>query len=211
MSFFPINAKVECSDGPCGESTTIVVNPVSRDVTYVVVKNTTEDPHVERLVPVAKVAETTHDLIRLDCASADLAAMDPFVETRYMEFSDTEYMATTAYYGFEMPYAMPTDYSGRLVEEECVPEGQYAVHRGTHVHASDGHIGQIGEFVISPESGHLSHFIMEAGHFWDKKEITVPMLAIDRVEDDTVYLKLDKHAVSELPAVKVKRHYRGKS
>ena len=209
MSYFPVNAQVECTDGPCGESTTIVVNPISRDVTFVVVKNKTEDPATERMVPVEHVGETTHELIKLNCRSADLAAMDPFIETRYVAFSEPDYLASSAYYGFEMPYTMPADTTNRVIAEEQVPQGQVAIHRGTHVHASNGHVGEVDEFVIDPDSGHITHITLQAGHFWDKKEITVPMSAIDKVEDDTVYLTLDKNAVGELPTVKVSRHYRG--
>ena len=46
----PINAEVRCADGPCGRSTYVVIDPASRQITHVVVK---EDgfPFAERLVP----------------------------------------------------------------------------------------------------------------------------------------------------------------
>jgi hypothetical protein len=42
---------------------------------------------------------------------------------------------------------------------------------------------------------------MREGHLWGQKEITIPVSAIARVEEDTVYLKLDKAGVEALPAV----------
>jgi hypothetical protein len=37
MTDIPIKAKVECNDGPCGQSTNVIVNPVSHKVTHLVV------------------------------------------------------------------------------------------------------------------------------------------------------------------------------
>jgi hypothetical protein len=45
------------------------------------------------------------------------------------------------------------------------------------------------------------------GHLWGKKEVTIPVSAIDRIEEDTVYLKLDKKAVESLPSESVRRHW----
>jgi hypothetical protein len=39
MADFPIAAPIECSDGPCGKSTNVIVNPVNRRVTHVVVED----------------------------------------------------------------------------------------------------------------------------------------------------------------------------
>jgi|GEM_PF-4607064 len=38
MKDIPINAKVECTDGPVGRSTNVVINPVTRKVTHIAVK-----------------------------------------------------------------------------------------------------------------------------------------------------------------------------
>jgi hypothetical protein len=46
---------------------------------------------------------------------------------------------------------------------------------------------------------------MREGHLWGKKEVTIPVSAVDFADADTVYLKLDKKDVKALPAVSVKR------
>ncbi len=43
------------------------------------------------------------------------------------------------------------------------------------------------------------------GHLWGKKEIAIPMSFIERVDLDTVYLKVDKKAIDDLPAIPVNR------
>ena len=47
---------------------------------------------------------------------------------------------------------------------------------------------------------------MLKGHLWGKKDVAIPVTAVDVVEADEVYLNIDKEAVGALPAVPVKRH-----
>lgn len=49
--------------------------------------------------------------------------------------------------------------------------------------------------------------VMQGSHLWGKREVTIPMSAIDHVMADTVYPKLDRQSIEMLPTVPVKRHY----
>ena len=71
MINIPINAEVNCLDGSCGESTVVIVNPVNRSITHVVVKAQWM-PFDEYLVPIERVAETTPETISLTCTRAQL-------------------------------------------------------------------------------------------------------------------------------------------
>jgi uncharacterized membrane protein len=73
------------------------------------------------------------------------------------------------------------------------------------VECTDGHIGEVDELVRDPDSGDITYVVMREGHLWGKKEITLPVSAIDRVQDDTVYLSLDKKEVELLPSIPVQR------
>jgi hypothetical protein len=56
---FSIGSKVSCSDGVCGDLTRVVVDPVARVLTHLVV----EPKHSRgkgRLVPIALVSSTNH-------------------------------------------------------------------------------------------------------------------------------------------------------
>ena len=61
---------------------------------------------------------------------------------------------------------------------------------------------------IDPESGQFTHVVTQEGHLWGKKEIALPLSAIDRYENDTVYLKLSRADVGQLPAIPIKRSSR---
>jgi uncharacterized membrane protein len=143
----------------------------------------------------------------LRCTKNELAAMEAFVELHYIKSEPLDPEEVTASQVFMMPYTTPLDAGYIPAEVERIPPGELAVRRGTQMEASDGHIGKVGELAVEPDGGHVTHLILLRGHLWGKKEIAVPISAIDRVDEDTVYLKLDKHAVGLLPALPVRRHY----
>ena len=89
-----------------------------------------------------------------------------------------------------------------------MPEGELAVHRGDPVRATDGQVGVVGELVVDADSGHITHLVLEQGHLFGKKEITVPLDQIDHVSEGNVHLSIDKAEVKNLPTMKVKRHYK---
>jgi len=80
----PLNASVECSDGVCGRSEYVLINPVNDQMTHLVVKGNSS-PNTEYLVPVDSVTETKADTIQLRCSKAELEKMEPFIKTTYIE------------------------------------------------------------------------------------------------------------------------------
>lgn len=207
MTEIPLKAKVECVDGPCGESDIVILNPDTRQVTHFVVQDRRLPDHDQRLVPMDQVVETSHDRIRLNCTRAELASMDHFVDSHYTR---TEEEPTIDWPVDDTVRSVPraTLTAPRYAREkvEHIPPGELAVRRGTKVAAKDGNVGQVGELVVDPDSGHISHLVLEEGHLWARKEVTLPVSAIDYFLEDTVYLKLSKQEVESLPAVPIKRH-----
>ncbi len=202
----PIDADVQCTDGVGGRSTHVVLNPITRRVTHVVVK---EDsfPRLERLVPVEMVAETSPDQIRLTCSQQELHRLEAFIET---EFLPGEFPYTT--YGLNefrlWPYVLPDDEVVPL-EHERVSPGELAVRRGSHVRATDGDVGQVDEFLVDRETEHITHLVLREGHLWGQKDVLVPVSEIGQVDEDRVYLTLSKEEVASLPAIPVRRWHEG--
>jgi sporulation protein YlmC with PRC-barrel domain len=201
----PIDAAVECTDGPCGRSTYVVLNPVTRKVTHLVVKEK-DLLHIERLVPMSLVKESTPQKIHLRCNKDKLGRLEYFIETHFVP-ADPVYSGSMyeAYEGHMLwPYVIPENATIPL-EEEQVPPGELAVHRGAQVHATDGQIGRVDEFLIEPESGHITHLVLREGHLWGQRDVTIPVSAIERIQESDVYLKLDKASVEALPAIPIRR------
>jgi sporulation protein YlmC with PRC-barrel domain len=199
----PVNAEVACVDGVCGQSTYVIINPISRQVTHVVVKGK-KGLHTEHLVPIDLVADTTRDLIRLRCTRDELAKIELFTETEYVQerIPDVDYMEDVY---LVWPYHIPELNTTIPVTHQRIPHGELAVHRGARVEATDGHVGRIDEFLVDPVDTHITHLILREGHLWGQKDVTIPVSHIDRIEEDTVYLNLDKHNVGALPAIPIRR------
>jgi sporulation protein YlmC with PRC-barrel domain len=196
----PINAEVRCADGPCGRSTYVILNPTTEQVTHLVMKEE-QSPHTERLVPVTLVAETTPHLIQLRCLRGELAKLEPFIETEFVQVNLPHYVSN----GYMMlPYVIPA-VEWATVEHESIPPGELAVRRGARVEATDGHVGRVDEFLVDPKNGHITHLVLREGHLWGQKDVTIPVSQIDRIEKDAVHLKLDKRSIEALPAIPIRR------
>ena len=89
MTDIRINAKVECNDGAVGQTTNVIINPVTRKVTHIAIKDKHLPRNDTRLVPFNRVAEVTHERIRLDCSKDEVAAMPPFIEGQLIQESIT--------------------------------------------------------------------------------------------------------------------------
>ncbi len=208
----PLNAQVECTDGAYGRSEFVLVDPVADKVTDMVVKEDAS-PNTELIVPVDFVTGTVAETIQLRCSKAELKNMKPFVKTKYVEelvpgrdfgYRGGLYGLGTYYY---LPYASAARTVYESVEKQQVPPGELAISRGTRVEAKDGYIGNVDEFVVNPENGHITHLVMRKGHLWGKKDVIIPLSALGDTHDDTVFLKIDKHQIESLPTFLLQRRW----
>ena len=205
----PLKAIVDCSDGECGEVATLIFNPLNRKLTNIVV-NVDER---QILVPIEKVVSSTPERITLDCTIEELLKMEIFTETRYI-MTEMPMSYSPAYYGgmeSSVYYMDPYVTMGQQVEVPVevlhIPEGQKAIYRGMEVQATDGDAGQIGELVIDPKEGIITHFTLETGHVLGTTAVTLPLTAVARVGSEAVFLTLSKADINKLPSLPLKRSY----
>jgi sporulation protein YlmC with PRC-barrel domain len=145
-----------------------------------------------------------------------LATLDPFHRVRFVSLDDldesdkasTDVPEAQLSSAWLWPYITAEGGYGTYVNVEQIPHSELAIHRGAQVEATDGHIGQVDEFIINPENDQITHLVLREGHLWGKKDIMVPISEIERVGTDVVYLKLDKDAIERLPGMPVKRWWR---
>jgi hypothetical protein len=52
---------------------------------------------------------------------------------------------------------------------------------------------------------HITHLVLERGHLWGRRDVTIPIGAVAKVETDDVTLSLTKDWVGSLPEVAVRR------
>ena len=212
MNEIPLDVMVVCVDGECGESSHVIIESNSKKITHFVVKVGNLLESRRYLVSIDRIVRTTAKSIALDCTKQELAAMPPFTEMRFLNpithkyeplenFSDEAIASRSSYLMWSdasMLSNTPVDAFSIPLEGELIPEGEIAVHRGASVEATDGHIGKVEEFLVDPQDQHITHLVLEEGHLWGKKELTIPMSAIKQMDEEYIYLNIDKATVKSL-------------
>ena len=207
----PMNVDVYCSDGLCGRSDQVIVDPAKKQVTHLVVKQK-DTPHTEYMAPIDQVMDSTPDMIKLRCTIAELATMDPFIHIDIIQNDAKSMGYPTKDFALggnmAMGYAtFPYDPGERFtvtVKSEAVPDGEVSLTRGVHVNASDGHIGRLDGFLMDPIHGQITHLVLREGHLWGQKDVMISVAQIDHIEEDGIYLKLDKQSIGALPETPVR-------
>ena len=208
---FTIGAPAECSDGPCGAVSRVVVDPVAREVTHLVV----EPEHragLGRLVPLDMVEAGAGD-VRLRYTLAEFEKLPSAEETDFLP-GGSGYDAYEAHEAYYWPYfgleggADPALALASAVEtRDALPKGEVGVRRGEAVHASDGAIGKVEGFVVESSHGHVTHVLLQEGHLWGRKQVAIPIGAVEKI-DQGITVNLTKHEIEALPAVGVTEHHR---
>ena len=196
---FTIGAEASCTDGPCGKLNRVVIDPVARELTHLIV-GLEHSPDAPRLVPIDLVDASAAGL-QLRCTVAEFSALNPAEETQFIE-GTTEYAA----YGTEQAVFWPhygyRGTRGTEVTTDAIPPGELEVRRGDPVHATDGEIGRVQGLVIDPGSHHVTHVLLQEGHLWGRKEVSIPVGAVTKI-DDRIELNLTKKQVEGLPPVDI--------
>ena len=202
----PINVNVKCTLDVCGRSEALVINPITEKVTHIVVAEK-DYPHIQRMVPITEILETTPDSIRLRCSPEELSKMALFQETDFIHSGFLESSLPYSVPYLVWPYSL-YEIGPIQVDYEHIPANEIAIHRGTPVFAKDGKVGQVDEFLIDPKKSHITHLILREGHLWGKKDVTIPISEISKIDEDAVYLKLETKAIEKLPAIPVSRRWK---
>jgi sporulation protein YlmC with PRC-barrel domain len=207
---FIIGSEVACSDGVCGDLRRVIVDPVARAITHLVV-----EPRHRRgtghLVPIDLVVSTAKE-IRLRCTKSEFHMLEDAEETQFLPGASGEWgyeqeqMLSLPYYrlaGSGMGMGGTGMGAGpHAITSDRVPVGEVEVRRGEHVHATDGAIGRVQGLVVDPSDHQVTHVLLDEGHLWGRKRVAIPISAVKRV-DVGVRLNLTKDEVRDLPPVDV--------
>ncbi len=208
---FTIGAQANCTDGGCGHLTKVVLDPVARALTHLVVR----PPHgqgPDRLVPI-ELAEGAPGEVRLRCTRAEFDQLDPAEETQflpgshgYVPYGPAE-TGVWPYYGLGSAAmnAQIADAAPHVVTYDAVPLDEVEIRRGDHVHATDGSIGRVQGLVIEPANHHVTHVLLQEGHLWGSKQVAIPISEVRGVEPEGIRLSISRSEVENLPPVTLDR------
>jgi hypothetical protein len=204
---FTIGAEVSCTDGICGDLRRVIVDPVARAVTHLVVRPK-DRLDLDRLVPLDLV-DAVDGVIRLRCSQADFNRLKAAEETHFIPAELTGYgpgeTLAWPYYGLGPGMAgFGPDPVPPGVTYDTVPLGEVDVRRGERVHAADGSIGRVQGLVIDRGSHEVTHVLLAEGHLWGKKEVAIPIRAVTSVDpEEGIRLSLSRQEVQDLPPVDI--------
>ena len=207
---------VQCSDAPFGELVDVIVDPLSRRVTHVVVA-----PHGHRerarLVSIERV-RPAGDELAVDHSIAEVESLEPLRETAYLRAGEQIVADPDWDIGAEDVLAVPLyqemDGMGTAVDPDPhvvvsydrIPKREVEIRRSSSVISTDGHhLGHVEGFLIG--SGETADIVLERGHLWGKREVVIPAAAVERVRNDSVTLSLSKDQVAQLDVRHVHRWF----
>jgi nucleotide-binding universal stress UspA family protein len=204
---FTIGSAVLCRDGGNGELRRVVVDPVARTLTHLVVAPRRR-PGADRLVPIDLVASTEQD-IRLRCTTAEFDALEHADETHFLPhtpaslgYSEDQILSWPYFNlgGGVSGIGLGTSTRSRSIVRDRVPVGEVQVRRGEHVRATDGPIGRVQGLVVDASNHEVSHVLLDEGHLWGQRSVAIPIGAMTSIEHG-VQLNLTKDQVRDLPRV----------
>jgi hypothetical protein len=184
-TLFTIGARASCTDGVCGKLRRVVIDPVARAVTHLVV----DRDGVGRLVPLDLVDTSTGE-IQLCCTMAEFEQLDSAEKTQ-------------PFYGQAGPRLLEGTRYAPAITYDDLPPGEIAVRPDKHVHATDGDIGQVRGLAIDPGNQHVTYVLLQEGHLRGRKEVAIPVSAVTRIDGDGIWLNLTKQQVQDLPPVDI--------
>ena len=204
---YEIGVQAYCQDGECGELARVVIDPIKRAITHLVVEPL-YSRELGRLVPVNLVETATKQELHLSCTREKFDALEEAEETKFISAPSGQLgygqnqMLLMPFFGLGMGgLGMGRGASQQAVTHDKVPPGEVEVRRGQRVHAADGPIGHVRGLVVDPSDHQVTHVLLDEGHLWGKKEVSIPINAVTGVDEDGVRVSLTKAAVADLPAV----------
>ncbi|MDX6423932.1 MAG: hypothetical protein QOI67_1403 [Gaiellaceae bacterium] len=208
-----LKCAVRCTDGMFGELADVVVDPVGRRVTHLVV-----EPHrrhdLARLVPL-ELATPEADpppTIALHCTIEEarrLPTVEDFAFVRLDDFRpDPDWdvgieNVLVQPSPYELPgipvYAIDPDPHASITYDR-VPKGEVEIRSASDVFSADGHrLGHVDSFIVDDGEA-ITHIVLERGRVF-RRTVTTPIDAVRRVGNDSVTLRLTKDEVGRLPVV----------
>jgi uncharacterized membrane protein len=215
-----IGARVDCSDCAFGELVNVVIDPTTKRLTHLVVKAQRE-PWVERLVPVelADPGDGTRRTVTLRATAEELDSLSPVQEAAYLQLGDFPLDDPNWDVGIQEVYALPLYPMYDLepapldlpILYDRIPKGEVEIRRESAVYSADGHdLGHVDGFLVDRDE-HITHVALERGHLRGRREVTIPIGAVAKVETDSATLSLTRNQVGSLPEVAVPRGPRSPS
>ena len=190
-----LGCAVRCTDGPFGELADVVIDPIAKRVTHLVVR-----PHHHanraRLVPIGQ-ARDDGDAIALDCSRRGRRGAGAGARVAYLRVGEFPVADPDWDVGVQDVLALPLYQEADgfatvvdpdphvMISYDRIPKHTVEIRRSSSVMSSDGHhVGHVDGFLVGADG--TADVVLERGHLWGKREIVIPAASIASVDDDAV-------------------------
>jgi sporulation protein YlmC with PRC-barrel domain len=202
---------VHTADGVSGTLADVVIDPAKRTVTHVVVRAGEPDP-TARLVPLQLVTggDKPGDAVSLTCTAEEFARLESVQGYAYLPVDERPAPDSQWDVGVEDVVMMPSYQGADLgvytaeidpnvgVTYDRVPKGEVEIRHSSVVASSDGHeVGTV--YAIVADGGAITDVVVEKGHLWWKRVVSVPAASVATLETNAIGLGVTKGEFSKLP------------
>ena len=209
-----LDANVQTTDGLSGTLADVVLDPVKRAVTHVVVR-AGEPDRAARLVPLQLVAGGTApgDALSLTCTAEQFEQLESIQGYAYLPVDERPAPDSEWDVGVEDVVMMPSYQGADLgvytaeidpnvgVTYDRVPKGEVEIRHSSDVVSSDDHeLGAVNAFVV--ENTAITQVVVEHGHLWWHRAVSVPIESVATLETNAIGLSLTKDEFGKLPSTK---------
>jgi uncharacterized protein YrrD len=207
------NAAVVAADGrEVGRVDRVVIDPYSKDVTYLVVRKValfTQD----KILPIGYVT-VRDDAVVIQSDAGNLEDLPDFEETHYVPTGNSTpgsggagLGAASLYYyppfGTQLFYggsgaAASLHFDRTLETSQNIPQNNVALKPGVRVYSRDGkQVGDVAEIIADAHDKRMSHLVISAGLLFKTRKI-VPAAWVTDVSEDAVHLAVGDEALDRL-------------
>ena len=168
-----IGAPVRCLDGDCGRLAKIALDPITWQVTDLIVENgkLLKQAHV---FPLSTVIYTGPDDIHLSLLGEDLSNYSQYQE------ADTK----LSYKNNSERFPIPSVNHQNLAHRNTA-----IVAKGTLVKNLEGLIGRLAHLMIDPETGSITHLVVQQGLLFPDY-LNIPISFVESISHEGIFLSL---------------------
>jgi len=171
----PVDVYVTCSEGLLGFLDGILLDPVTNEVTHLVVEDD-KLGGIKRLVPICEIVKSTFRSILLRCSACEFSELESFSGRECFSIPEANELANRSPKQIELKF-------------------------DSQVFALDGKVGELDELLIAPDNHHISDLVVRIGYYWGYKDVAIPLAEVAQFKDNSVYVKLSKSAIASLPEI----------
>lgn len=213
MRRLQLGIAVGCVDGEFGDLADIVIDPGQRRVTHLVIQPS-QLPGSRRLAPMGlatKAANSSEIVLRCTVKNAQvLPSVQEVASLSQLRSDDPEWdvgvkdvLPTAPYDAGAMVEYYPDPDPDITMLCDRVPKGEVEIRHGSEITTADGHdAGSIDGLLVEGEK--ITRLVLHHGFLWKRRELTVPIDAVETLSTDKVVLRLTAAELGKLPSERIR-------